>query len=103
MGATSGNASAGGVRFRERALSVLLAAQLVLIFVAEPGSAMGFNLLVAVTLPIMLVLILVVASSSPGALIIAVVAVGARALTGILAIRHAGLTTYAKPAAGNGL
>jgi hypothetical protein len=78
-------------RFREPALSALLVAQLALLFIAGPLSAMGFDLPLASAMAVTLVLILIVASRHSVALIIAAIAVGVRALTEILAVQRATL------------
>jgi hypothetical protein len=78
-------------RFQEPALSALLAAQLALLFVAGPLSSMGFDLPLASAMAVTLVLILIVASRHTGALIVAAIAVGVRALTEIFAVQRATL------------
>ena len=79
-------------RYRDPALSALLALELALIFLVEPLASMGFKQPLLVTTPLLLVLILVLASHRLGALIVAAVALGVRVVAALLDFRHASFT-----------
>jgi hypothetical protein len=82
-------------RYRDPALSALLVVELVQIFLVEPIASLGFKQPLAVTTPLGLFLILVLASHRLGALVAAVAAVGIRAAAGIVELAHASFATEA--------
>ena len=79
-------------RYRDPALSALLALELAVIFVVDPLASMGVKQPLLVTTPLLLVLILVLASHRLGALIAAAVALGVRLVAAFLDFRHASFT-----------
>jgi hypothetical protein len=73
--------------------------QLALIFLVDPLSTMGFDVPLALAPPIMVVLILVIAAHRPGALIVTVIAVVTRLITGVVEMKTASIPIEAVDAA----